>query len=203
MFFDFKVWGQEHIPPGPKIFCSNHFSSIDPLFAITLMDEPVHMIIGPANEYRLARWCFNIAEQINALPEKRRDVIPQAINYLKKGENIYIFPEGNLNDQLSFHAFYTGVAKLHMATQAPIVPIGLVSPRRHVRDFQTSQVIGETVYKNLWVYSGNYYANIGSPMTAKHNPHLSSKEQEEYITHEVEISIQSLIHDIKAVKFWS
>ena len=45
--YDFKVWRQEELPPGPKIYVSNHFSSSDAHFVTTLMDEPIHMVVGP------------------------------------------------------------------------------------------------------------------------------------------------------------
>jgi 1-acyl-sn-glycerol-3-phosphate acyltransferase len=203
-FLEFIVWGKENIPPGPKIFCSNHFSSTDPFFAITIMDEPVHMIIGPGFSVPFFRHILKMGKQINALPENRSRVIPSAIEYLKKNESIFIFPEGDLNDQKSLRTFYSGLARIYLAYPVPIVPIGILSPIRYVKEKERNIVVGETVYKTLTVLTGKYYANIGKPLRFpifEHNG--AASDAIGIITDKVKSRIRSLIRDIKVNKFWS
>lgn len=202
-FLEFKVWGKEHIPDGPKIFCSNHFSSTDPFFVITIMDEPVHMIVGPGFNVPILRSILKAGEQINALPENRKNVIPQAVEYLKKGESVYIFPEGDLNDQKSFLKFYSGLAKIYLEYSAPIVPIGIVSPIRYVKEKESNIKVGEVTYKTLTVLTGKYYANIGTPLAfkdLKKDDNITSSI--EIITDEVRVNIETLIKELKTNKFW-
>ncbi|OHD10813.1 MAG: hypothetical protein A2086_15100 [Spirochaetes bacterium GWD1_27_9] len=202
-FLEFKVWGEKNIPSGPKIFCSNHFSSTDPFFVITLMEEPVHMVIGPGFNVPFIRHILKHGEQINALPEYRKEVIPNAIEYLKKGESIYIFPEGDLNDQSSFLKFYTGMAKIYLEYPVPIIPIGILSPMRYVKEKEVNIKVGESLYKTLTVLSGKYYANVGEPMLFPDYEKMEDKNHAgELITDAVRVKVEQLIVDIKVSKFW-
>ncbi|MFA6784851.1 MAG: 1-acyl-sn-glycerol-3-phosphate acyltransferase, partial [Sphaerochaeta sp.] len=45
--YDFQTWQEADLPSGPKLFCSNHFSSSDVHFVTTLMKDPLHVVIGP------------------------------------------------------------------------------------------------------------------------------------------------------------
>ncbi|MGE5473787.1 MAG: lysophospholipid acyltransferase family protein [Ignavibacteriales bacterium] len=197
-FLEFKVWGKENIPTGPKIFCSNHFSSSDLLFVITLIDEPVHMVIGPGFKVPIARWFLKAGEQINALYENRKNVVSNAVEYLSKGESIYIFPEGDLNDQNQLLEFYHGVSKIQQASKCPVIPIGIVAPKRYVKEAKPNIKIGETVYKTLVVLTGKYYANIGKPLYFNED-----KFSIEETTSLIREKIIFLIDDIKTNKFWS
>ena len=198
IFCEFRVWGKEKIISGPKIFCSNHFSSTDPFFVITLMSEPVHMIIGPGFSIPILKNILNAGEQINALEIHRSEVINSAVKYLSKGESVYIFPEGNLNNQNELLKFYNGVAKIHIETNLPIIPIGILSPRRNVKDKKINMKIGETVFKTLTVLTGKYYANIGEPLLFQDKDYSLNE-----ITKIVRNKIIDLINDIKINKFWS
>lgn len=197
-FLEFKVWGKENIPSGPKIFCSNHFSSSDLLFVITLIDEPVHMVIGPGFKLPVIRWFLKTGEQINALNENRKKVVGSAVEYLSKGESIYIFPEGDLNDQNQLLDFYHGVSKIQQASKCPVIPIGIVAPRRYVKEKKANIKIGETVYKTLVVMTGKYFANIGQPLSFD-DKEFTIKE----VTSLIKEKIIFLIDDIKTNKFWS
>ena len=202
IFFDFACWGRENIPPGPKIFCSNHFSSSDPFFAITLIDEPVHMVLGAAYGFPVLPFFLDAGEQINASGDARSDVVPKAVKYLRRGESVYIFPEGDLNDQVELRSFYRGLAKIYFECPVPIVPIGLVAPRRNVKSRDVH--VREVLYHRLVVASRHYYANIGEAMLCEDLESLPDrKEAENELTGRVRDGIQRLILDIKENKFWS
>ncbi|ORC31803.1 hypothetical protein B4O97_16790 [Marispirochaeta aestuarii] len=204
LFYDFHVWGRENIPPeGPKIFCSNHFSSSDPGFVITLMNEPVHMIIGSAFGIPWLAGLLRAGEQIDAFDEKARGrVIPEAVEYLRRGESVYIFPEGDIGDQQQLRKFYTGIARIYLEYPVPIVPIGLISPRRNVSDKDVK--VREVLYHQLRVVSRNYYANIGKPRSfPKYHKREDRKEAARELTEEIKAIIADLIDDIKHNKFWS
>lgn len=196
-FLEFKVWGKEKIPEGAKIFCSNHISSSDPAFVLTLMDEHVHMVIGPGFKIPVLRFFLRKMEHINALEENRKNVITEAAEYLKKGESVYIFPEGTLNDQNELLEFYHGMAKIQKASGAPVVPIGIVAPKRYVKENKVNIKIGETVHKTMLIMTGKYYANIGDELK------FSDREYDiEEITQTVKGKVEELIDDIKMNKFW-
>ena len=204
LFYDFRVWGQQHIPPeGPKIFCSNHFSSSDPGFVITLMKEPVHMVIGSAFGIPGMGALLRAGEQIDAFDEDaRKKVVSEAIQYLKRGESVYIFPEGDIGDQRGLRKFYTGIARIYLEYPVPIVPIGLISPRRNVSDRDVT--VKEVLFHQLRVVSRNYYANIGPARTfEEYHEREDRREAGRELTEEIKQIISDLIDDIKLNKFWS
>lgn len=203
-FYEFRVWGRDHVPKGPAIYCSNHFSSLDPFFVLTLMREPTHMVIDQAFRWAVWRNVLELGEHINATPAYRGTVVQKAVHYLEKGEAVYIFPEGMLNDQTELLQFYTGIARIYLARPCPIVPIGIVAPRRYVKEKVTHSPEGMTTHKTLTVFTGKYYANIGKPLLFPHleeNP--NSPDAAKALTDDVRDRISELINEIKTQLFWS
>jgi 1-acyl-sn-glycerol-3-phosphate acyltransferase len=204
LFLEFKVWGREYIPEGPKIFCANHFSSTDPFFMITLMKEPVHMVIGPGFKVPVLKTVLRLGEQINALPEVRQEVIPESVGFLKEGESVFIFPEGVLTDPTTLGRFYHGLARIYLGFPCPVIPIGIISPKRYIKEKEAGITVGETIHQTLTVMSGKYYANIGEPMYfEKEEKMKDTVKAVESITGSVRERINYLINDIKINKFWA
>ncbi|MFA6844309.1 MAG: lysophospholipid acyltransferase family protein [Sphaerochaetaceae bacterium] len=200
--YDFCVWQEEELPSGPKIFCSNHFSSSDVHFVTTLMKDNLHMVIGRAYGIPVIRRFLQATEQIKALtPQDKRQVVGRAVRYLEKGDSVYIFPEGMLNTQSELMTFRPGIAKMYLRNPVPIIPIGLIAPKRRVR-YKFSM----TARRDMTVVSRNYYANIGRPMEfpqALEIAKTDQKEAEKIICVALSTEVQRLIDDIKNNKFWS
>lgn len=200
--FDFHCWKKEPLPPGPKIFVSNHFSSSDAHFVTTLMKDDLHMVIGPGFNVPLLKHYLVWAEQIPAnTKETRTQVVSRAAEYLRKGDSIYIFPEGMLNTGKELLEFRKGAARIYLESGAPIIPIGLIAPRRGIKKRDSSFTGHE-----MTVVSKNYYANIGSPMTFPEERKLAltdRKKAEELITDKIKQEVSFLIEDIKTNRFWS
>ncbi len=200
--YDFQVWQETELPPGPKIYCSNHFSSSDANFVTTLMPEPLHMVIGPGFGIPVVGSFLHWTEQIPALTnEDKHQVVDCAVEYLKQGDSVYIFPEGRLNTIEQLDIFRAGLARIYLKNPVPVVPIGLIAPKRRVRRKQ-SQVAG----REMTVVSKNYYANIGEPMEFPEALEVSKtdpKRAEEMIMEAVKSEVSRLIADIKTNKFWS
>lgn len=200
--YDFLVWKEEDYPPGPKIFCSNHFSSSDAHFVTTLSKEPLHMIIGPGFSIRYVRNFLSWCEQIPALTiEDKRNVIKNSVKYLKQGDNIYIFPEGRLNTQEQLDTFRAGIARIYLKYPVPIIPIGLIAPKRRVRD-----KLSPAARRKVTVVSKNYYANIGKALYFKEEEQIAKVDKklaETMILDKLRNEISCLIDDVKTNKFWS
>jgi 1-acyl-sn-glycerol-3-phosphate acyltransferase len=191
--YDFCTWQAEALPPGPKIFCANHFSSSDVHFVTTLMEDPIHMVIGPGFSIPIVRGFLSYTEQIPALTkEDRAQVVQRAQSYLRRGDSIFIFPEGELNTLDTLAPFKAGIARIYRAYPAPIIPIGLLAPRRRVR-----QKMSYSARRPMTVVSKNYYANIGKALT------FDPSVGEEEILSTIEGEIDRLIDEIKNDKFWS
>lgn len=208
-FVEVKIWGKKNINfSGPKIFASNHFSSTDPFFVLGFMKERLHMIIGPTYTIPVLSNFMNILGHINALPENRKNVIPKSLEYINKKESVYIFPEGDLNDQENFLNFYSGVAKIYIESNgvAPIIPIGLLSPKKDVVENSLFKIkVEDRVYKNLNVLSGRYLINIGEPVHFKElisNQNINYEDKLKMITESLKQEIKKLIDEAKFEKYW-
>ncbi|NLZ69640.1 MAG: 1-acyl-sn-glycerol-3-phosphate acyltransferase [Spirochaetales bacterium] len=201
--FDFSTWHAEPLPKGPKIFCSNHFSSSDAHFVTTLMKDPLHMVIGPGFGVKIVKNYLSWAEQIPACTkEQRAKVVKTAANYLKQGDSIYIFPEGMLNTMDELIEFKKGIARIYLEYPVPIIPIGLLAPRRRLK----TKDGGKLVKYSMKVVSHNYYANIGHPLEFPEEIELAKTDKclaESQITDKIKAEVGFLINDIKTNKFWS
>ena len=200
--YDFQTWQEEPLPPGAKIFCSNHFSSSDVHFVTTLMKDPLHVVIGPGFGIPVVGSFLGWTEQVKALTtEDRKKVVDVAVSYLKEGDSIYIFPEGRLNTQRELDVFRPGIARMYLKNPVPIIPIGLIAPKRRVR-YKHSKTAG----RQMTVVSRNYYANIGRPMEFPEALELAKTDQkqaEQLICIALKEQVSRLITEIKTDKFWS
>ncbi|MGD1816559.1 MAG: lysophospholipid acyltransferase family protein [Pleomorphochaeta sp.] len=200
--YDFYVWKEEEFVKGPKIFCSNHFSSSDVHFVTTLTKEPLHMVIGPGFSIKYVNKFLYWTEQIPALTqEDKYNVVDAAVKYLKDGDNVYIFPEGRLNTQEELDIFRAGIARIYLKYPVPIIPIGLIAPKRRVKDKHST-----TARRKITVVNKNYYANIGKALYFKEEEELAKTDQklaEKRILEKLKDKISFLIDDVKTNKFWS
>lgn len=210
-FVEIKVWGKQNIPKSiPKIFASNHFSSTDPFFMFTFTRDRLHMVLGPVYSVPVLKNFLNIMEQINAGDENRKNVVSNAVEYIKKNESVYIFPEGDLDDQENFLNFYHGAAKMYIESNgsAPIIPIGIAASKKDVKEFRFFKLKSKKdkkVYKNLNVLSGRYLINIGEPLEFKELLNSDKTYEEKYnqITLFLKNYIKELVDEAKFDKFWN
>ena len=201
LFMDFRVWGREHIPPGPKIYVTNHITSTDPHWVLPIFTEPVHIIIGPGYQSKVLAPIFDFFEQINAMPAHRKTVVDAAVRYLQKGESIYTAPEGDLNEPFQLGRFYPGVARIYRRTHAPILPIALVAPRRAMREWPMTMVVDGRVYRTVVVLRGPYCVNVGEPFCPDTTEDGGSDEDER-VVEELRERIRVLVEDVRTNKFW-
>ena len=202
LFLDLCVWGREHIPKGPKIYVTNHITCTDPFWILPVFTEPVHVVIGPAYQYRVFVRLLDVFEQINALPAHRKSVVDDAVRYLEKGEAVYIAPEGDMQELFQVGRFYPGVGKIYRKARVPIVPIALVAPKRCMHESpQINTVIDGRVYRMINVLRGTYCINVGEPIIPDCSDGTES-EQNERIADLVRQHVQRLVEEVRQNKFW-
>src|SRR5271157_182186 len=134
--FNYEIYGSENVPAeGPAVFCVNHQSMFDPLLygvAITHYSRRILHIMAKVELFEMPlvnayiRWIY-------AFPVHRGEhdevAFSTALEFLKKGELVGMYPEGTLNGGgLNFLEPKTGAAKMEIEAQVPIIPVGLTGP---------------------------------------------------------------------------
>ncbi|GAB4096319.1 lysophospholipid acyltransferase family protein [Brachybacterium horti] len=146
--------GADRIPTtGPVVLASNHCAYSDTVILPALIERTVHFL-GKSDMFssrsaagRLGGW---IMRQLRVMPVDRAGgsaseaAIGAGLAVLRSGGVLGIYPEGTRSPDGRLHRGKTGVARLALAVDAPIVPVAMIGsfeaqrdrrflPRRHPR----------------------------------------------------------------------
>jgi 1-acyl-sn-glycerol-3-phosphate acyltransferase len=132
--FTLDVEGLEHVPAtGGVILASNHQAFCDSLFIPGVVGRPVTFVAKAEYfEQRRTAWFFRAVGQIpmhRGGGEKSERSLDEALNLLKSGGALGIYPEGTRSPDERLHRGRTGVARLALAARCPVVPVGVVGTR--------------------------------------------------------------------------
>jgi 1-acyl-sn-glycerol-3-phosphate acyltransferase len=126
-----RVEGSEHLPKrGPVIVASNHRSFLDSIFIPLVLRRRITFVAKA--EYfddPKTAWFFRAVGQIPVRREggsAAEDALLAATRVLAHGGVFGIYPEGTRTRDGCLHRGHTGVARLALATGAPVVPVGLI-----------------------------------------------------------------------------
>ena len=163
-----QVEWQASLPSGPKIIAANHPTTTDPFLLMGLIGEPMSILITES--------CFKLpglgaflraAGHVPVVSGSGKAALDEGIRLLRAGRTVGIFPEGVLSplDQLGRGGCYpphTGVARLALATGAPVIPVGIsLDPARII--FRDTLIDGVTEHVR-WYARGPYFVTAGRPM---------------------------------------
>jgi 1-acyl-sn-glycerol-3-phosphate acyltransferase len=125
IFWRFKRIGAEHIPKtGGMIIASNHVAYVDPPFlgAVTPR-ELFYLAKAELFSNALFGW---LIRKYNAIPVTRgafdRKAISRAVELLKGGKALLLFPEGTRSKAGRFLEPKMGIGKIALEAGVPIVP---------------------------------------------------------------------------------
>lgn len=133
-WFRWSIEGIEHIPSqGPAIVAFNHIAYLDPLAAAFVVDKarrrPRFLAKSELFADKRIAWILRGAKQIE-VRRGTRDA-PMALDHalaaLAAGELIVVFPEGTITTDPDLNPMEakTGLARLALASGAPVVPCAL------------------------------------------------------------------------------
>ena len=183
LFWSLKIKGGNFVNhKGPLILAANHVSYLDPVIVGISVKRPI-IFIAKKEVFDIPILSF-ILRKLGVIPVDKKNINPASvkkiITLLKKGHIIGIFPEGtrSLNGQLL--KLNSGMIKIALQTNAPIIPIGI----NGTFDIYPPHAKIPAFFKRK-----NIYVNFGKPI------HLDSSKRKdaEYL----EESLQKIEQEIK------
>jgi 1-acyl-sn-glycerol-3-phosphate acyltransferase len=162
LFYRVRIEGRDQLPEdGPVILAANHRSFLDSIFLPLVIRRRVTFVAKA--EYfddPKTAWFFRAMGQIPIRREggsAAEGALAAATDVLERGGIFGIYPEGTRTRDGYLHRGHTGVARLALATGAPIVPVGLVA----TDECQPTDKKLPRVFRTVWV-------RFGAPLPLEH-----------------------------------
>jgi 1-acyl-sn-glycerol-3-phosphate acyltransferase len=151
-------------PAGAKIIAPNHPSTTDPFFIASMLGRQSFIMINDVlfhvpilGEY------LRRSGHIPVIPGRGQEAIDTALEHLKAGHTIMIFPEGLISPLSGgFNKPRTGVARLALASGAPVFPVGIHLHKDRIRSLKSTVNGKEEI--GHWYVRGPYTITVGKPM---------------------------------------
>jgi 1-acyl-sn-glycerol-3-phosphate acyltransferase len=157
-----RVEGSDVVPQsGPVILAANHRSFLDSIFLPLVLRRRVTFVAKA--EYfddPKTAWFFRAVGQIPIRREggsAAEGALAAATDVLESGGVFAIYPEGTRTRDGYLHRGHTGVARLALATGAPIIPVGLVG----TDECQPTDKKLPRLFRTVWI-------RFGSPLPVAH-----------------------------------
>ena len=126
-----KAVGLENVPTdGPAILAANHQSFLDDLLLPLVVPKRKVVFLAKAEYFDkwYLRWFFKGA---NVIPVRRQNrsgaeaALQAGVQALREGKLIGIFPEGTRSPDGRLYRGKTGVARMALEAQVPIIPVAI------------------------------------------------------------------------------
>jgi fatty-acyl-CoA synthase len=137
--WDVRVEGREHLRENvPRMFVANHTSYADIVVLMAALGTDYHFVAKAEVMSlpffgtflrKLGHFSFQRED-----PQSRLKQAQQIEDALRRGESVFVFPEGTFSAQSGVRPFHLGAFKAATAAQREIVPIALDGTRRVLRD---------------------------------------------------------------------
>ena len=161
---DMDVHQKSPFPAGAKIIAPNHPSTNDPFFVASMLGHQTHILIKDVlfNVPVLGAYLKH-SGHIKVAAGHGQEAIDRALELLKAGKTIMIFPEGKVSPLAGgYNSVRSGVARLAIASGAPVYPVGIHIVKDRIRPIQ-STVKGEREM-GYWYLRGPYNITVGKPL---------------------------------------
>ena len=181
-FADWQVSGRENVPPmGPLIVVSNHLSNFDSSALATSIPRRLRFLAKKEIFHWPATWFL---DAYGAVPlDKKRfnlDSYKWALEKLRQDQAMVMFPEGARSHN-GMRKGRPGVTHLALASQAPILPVGITG----------TQGLGSVL--RVFNPTGKIRIQIGTPFTLPNIEGNVNKEILDSITDTIMAKVADLL----------
>lgn len=153
-----KITGRVNIPEGASVVCANHTSMLDPFFVAMAFGVREPLVFMGKIELFKVPVIGAILRSIQAIAVDRGSTsvatLREAINRLKEGRKVMIFPEGTrVRENVDVSGAKTGAAMMACRAGTSMLPI-YVSPKRRVFS-RVDVIIGKPVETDSFEGNGS------------------------------------------------
>lgn len=140
VMLDMDVARGEGFPAGAKIVAANHPSTTDPFFVAGILPQQSFILINDLLfQVPVLGAYLRQSGHIPVCMGSGPAAIQAALDRLAEGKTILIFPEGDLSPaEGGFLPPRTGVARLALASGAPVIPVGVHLQRERIRTIRST-----------------------------------------------------------------
>ncbi|MFO7929723.1 MAG: lysophospholipid acyltransferase family protein [Candidatus Humimicrobiaceae bacterium] len=136
LLFRVETYNFENIPSqGKLILCSNHVSYIDPVMIGAFINRYIYFMAKI--ELFKNRFLSAVVTFLNAFPVNRtatdRSSIRTAVEVLKEGQMLALFPEGTRSVNGIIREGKKGVGLISVMSKAPIIPVAIKNTNKIVQ----------------------------------------------------------------------
>ena len=149
-----RVEGLENVPKnGPAILAANHLSFLDSFFIPLVVKRRKVTYLAKADYFKTWKtsWFFKSAGQISCERgggDKSQQSLEIALDVLKEGKLLGIYPEGTRSPDGYLYRGRTGVARLALAAGVPVIPVGLIGTDKVMpKSAKIPRLLGRTKVK--------------------------------------------------------
>jgi 1-acyl-sn-glycerol-3-phosphate acyltransferase len=134
-----RVIGKEHMDtPSAKIFAANHASYFDVLPLIVGLGVSYRFVAKM--EVRSMPFIGTFLRRMGHLTFNRKDAnsrlrqAEEMEEILRRGESVFVFPEGTFTAEDGIRPFQLGAFKAAVSAGVPVIPVSLSGTRKFLRD---------------------------------------------------------------------
>ena len=156
----FQMTGTEHVPrQGGALLAYNHIGYVDFVYG-GLAANPSGRLVRFMAKRELFdhRWVGPLMRSLHHIEVDRGDGIDSfrtAVDHLRRGEAVGIFPEATISRAMELKEFKTGAVRIAAEAGVPLVPVIMWGTQRmmtkdHPRDFSRGKTIAITVGEPMY-----------------------------------------------------
>ncbi len=160
MNLKFQLSGTQHVPrTGGAVLALNHISYVDFIFG-GFATQPAHRLVRfmakrELFDHRITGPLMRSLHHINVDRSAGSASYRTALEYLKAGEVVGVFPEATISRSFELKEFKSGATRLAASAKVPVIPLVLWGTQRmytkdHPKDFSRGQTIALTVGEPLY-----------------------------------------------------
>lgn len=149
ILFPYRGIGTENVPvEGGAVMCSNHLSMVDPIHLVLAQKKRYVCFMAKKELFpnAFAKWFFHDILGAFAVDRQGNDkeAVAHAIDLVKNGEIMGIFPEGTRSKDGKLGRGKAGAVLIASRTNAPVIPCCILRKDNKLRVFsRTTVVYGE------------------------------------------------------------